>query len=317
MSQNEPKDLRNSNEKSFFDKFKILIIALLIFTMIVYRFFLIEPKAEINTGIITLIAFLLIIILSDTFDSFSIGEIIKLSKTIKNKEDIIEKKEEELVRIESEKNQLLGQIINLSNNISLKQNNTNILGINTDLYKNIGVQKANEEEVNDLKNKEEDEIEKDETSKRRRIDNSKLEEFVLKQFFVEHNIDISKIFKGIKLQAFQGIDPISDTSPIFDAYLNDIDKEVFYEVRPIKNYLTGMFLDKLYSMLSKIYHYRNVKKNNTFLNLILVEFPGEGISENILMNKILDIFQPALSKGLLKISVIKLDENEMTPLYQN
>ena len=317
MSQKEINNDNTSKIKSSFERFKVLIIALLILIMVIYRFFLIEPKAEINSGIITLITFLLIIVLSDTFDNFSVGEIIKLSKTIKNKDEIIDKMDEEIVRIESEKNQLFSQIITLSNNISLKQNNTNILGINTDLYKNISVQKANEEEVNELKNKEENEIEKEGTSKRKRIDNSKLEEFVLKQFFIEHNIDISKIFKGIKLQAFQGIDPISDTSPIFDAYLNDIDKEVFYEIRSVKSYLNGMFLDKLYSMLSKIYHYKNVKKSNTYLNLILVEFPGEGINENILLNKILDIFQPALSKGLLKISIIKLEENEMTGLYQN
>ena len=316
MSQNEPKDLRTSNDKSFFDKFKILIIALLIFTMIFYKFFLLKPRAEINAGIIILIAFLIIIVLSDTFDSFSIGEIIKLSKKIKNKDEIIEKKEVELVRIEGEKNQLLSQIVSLSNNFSLKQNNTNILGMNTDLFKYIGVQKANEEEVNELKKKEQTEVEKEDASKRKRIDNSKLEDFVLKQFFVEHNIDISKIYKGIKLQAFQGIDPISDTSPIFDAYLNDIDKEVFYEVRPVKNYLSGLFFDRLYLMLSKIYHYRNVKKSNTFLNLILVEIPGDTKEENVLLNKVLDVFQPAISKGLLKISVINLDENEITALYQ-
>ncbi len=320
MEQKEENKKNNSTEKvNWFSRILLLIIGGLIAFMIVYRFFLIEPRAEITTGIIILLAFLIVLALSEIFDNFSIGEILKLSRTIKEKEKVIEKRENEIIKVENEKNQLLNQVITLSNNFSQRQSNTNIYGWTPELMRQIGVQKANADEVEELKKKEAQEAEKEEPSRQRvrRLDNSKVEELALRKFITNNNIDISKIFREIKLQAFQGIDPISDTSPIFDAYLNDIDKEVFFEVRPSKGYISGMFLDRLYLMLSKIYHYRTIKKTNSFLNLILVEFPDDRSEENRQLNRILDLFQPALNNNLLRISVVRFEENEMPHLYES
>lgn len=320
MGQQDENKKNNKSEKvNWFSRILLLIIGGLIGYMVFFRFFIIDPKAEITTGIIILLAFLIVLALSEIFDSFSIGEVLKLSRTVKEKEKVIEKKESEIVKIENEKNQLLNQVITLSNNFSQRQSNTNIYGLSPDLMRQIGVQKANPEEVEELKKKEAQEAEKEEPSrpKTKRLDSSKIEELALRKSLMTSNIDISKIFREIKLQAFQGIDPISETSPIFDAYLNDIDREVFYEIRQSKGYISGMFMDRLYLMLSKIYHYRTVKKTNAFLNLILVEFPEDSSEDNRQLNRILDLFQPALNNSLLRISVVHFEENEMTHLYES
>lgn len=304
---------KNSN---LWSRVLLLVVGILIGTMVVFRFFIIDTKAEISAGIIILLCLLIILSLSEVFDSFSIGEIFKLSRVVKEKQKEIEKKETELVKIETEKNQLLSQVISLSNNFSQRQSNTNIYGWTPEGLKQVSIQKADAEEIEELKKKEEQEDENSETpqSRPKRLDSRKVEELALRKFLALNNIDISKIYREIKLQAFQGIDPISETSPIFDAYLNDIDREVFFEVRHNRGYVSGMFMDRLYLMLSKIYHYRIIKKTTIFLNIILVEFP-EDTSENKLFNKILELFQPALNNNLLRISVIKIEAEEIEGLY--
>ncbi len=311
--------MEQEKKTNWFTRLLLIAIGGLIAFMIVYRYFFTDPKAEISAGIIILLGFLIVLALSEVFDSFSVGEVLKLSRTIKSKEKEIEKKETEITKIEAEKNQLLNQVITLSNNFSQRQSNTNIYGLTPDLMKQVSVQKADAGEVEELKKKEAQEAEKEEPprQRQRRIDQRKVEELALRKFLVSNNIDISKVFREIKLQAFQGIDPISDSSPIFDAYLNDIDKEVFFEVRPSRGYISSMFMDRLYLMLSKIFHYRTIKKNTTYLNIILVEFPDDNSGDNRQLNRILDLFQPALSNNLLRIGVVKIDQSEMEGLYEN
>lgn len=311
--------MEQEKKTNWFTRLLLIAIGGLIAFMIVYRYFFTDPKAEISAGIIILLGFLIVLALSEVFDSFSIGEVLKLSRTIKSKEKEIEKKETEITKIEAEKNQLLNQVITLSNNFSQRQSNTNIYGLTPDFMKQVSVQKADAGEVEELKKKEAQEAEKEEPprQRQRRIDQRKVEELALRKFLVSNNVDISKVFREIKLQAFQGIDPISDSSPIFDAYLNDIDKEVFFEVRPSRGYISAMFMDRLYLMLSKIFHYRTIKKNMTYLNIILVEFPDDNSDDNRQLNRILDLFQPALSNNLLRIGVVKIDQSEMEGLYEN
>ena len=303
----------NSSEKVklFKQILQILSVAicLLIIVMIVYRFFIIDPKSEITTGIIILIAFLIVFALSETFDNFSIGKIFTLSKTI-------EEKENEIIKIENEKYQLFNQVVNLSNNFNQKQSNTNIL-CPPDGWQQVSVVNAEDKEVEELKKAEEQEAEKEKTPiSKKRLDYSKLKELALNKFLKDKNIDSSNVLSEMKLQAFQGIDPISDKSPVFCAYMNDFNKEeeVFFEV--MRNYtMPSMFVDRLYLMLSKIYHYRTIKKTNSYLNLILIDLPENNRQFNH-GKYIYDLFQPASNNKLLKISVIKFEENEITNLYK-
>ena len=303
---------------NWFTRILILLIGGLIAGMIVYKYFSIDPKAEISSGIIILLAFLILLVLSEVFDNFSIGEIIKLSRTVKEKEKEIDKKDKEVAKVETEKQQLLSQVISLSNNFSQRQSNTNIYGWTPEGLSQVSIQKAEPKEVEELKKKEAQEQETENTIRERpkKLDMKKVEELALRKFITENNIDISKLFREVKLQAFQGIDPISDNSPIFDAYLNEFDKEVFFEFRTNRGFLGSMFMDKLYLMLSKIFHYRNIKKTNVYLNVIMIEFVSEGTEDSRHFNRLLDYFQPALNNNLLRLSTVKIDQTEMEALYE-
>ncbi len=292
----------------------IIILTILIISMIIYKFFCNEPIAEISTGLIVLLAFSMVLILSDSFDNFSIGKILTLSRTIKEKEVVIEKKNHEIRQVENEKRELLTQIISLSNNFSQRQSNTNIYGATPETIKQFSIQKAEEPEIETLKQKEQEEENKT-TQDRKRIDFRKVEEIALQYYIKENYIDVSKMFKEVKLQAFDGIDPISDNSPIYDGYINDIDKEIFIEIRPTPM-MASMIIDKLYMMLSKIHHYRQFKKTNCYLNLVLVEIPEHDRDNTRFLKNIIEVFRPALSNGLLKVSTVKLEKSDLYKIYR-
>lgn len=72
-----------------------------------------------------------------------------------------------------------------------------------------------------------------------------------------------------------------------------------------------MFRDRLYVMLSKINHYRNAKRVEAQLDLVLMKVPGEeSRSTAISSDRVLGIFEPAIASGLLKVVSIEFTEEE-------
>lgn len=303
--------------RNWFVRVGLILLVGLIISMIIYKFFYREPIADISSGLIILLALAIVLALSESFDNFSVGTVLSLSRKVKEKESVIDKKDSEIRLVENEKRELLTQIISLSNNFSQRQSNTNIYGLPSETLKQFTVQKADEPEVETLKQTEQEEENKTTTtSERKSIDFRKVEEIALQYFIKDNSIDVSKMFKDVKLQAFDGIDPIGDTSPIYDGYINDIDKEVFIEIRPTPS-MGSMFNDRLYVMLSKIHHYRQFKKSNCYLNLILVDIPESDRDNSRFLNRILELFRPAISSGLLKITTIKIEIEDMKKIYRD
>jgi hypothetical protein len=139
-----------------------------------------------------------------------------------------------------------------------------------------------------------------------------LEEYVLSKFI--ENKDLRKhtfIEDAQILMPQKEIDPISDFNPVFDGYVETENYEMFIEIK-LRNSPLIMFRERLYVMLSKLYYYRQAKKTNAYLNLILVDRPIE--NERVYGNyetKMIDEFEPAIRLGLLKIEYIQLSEDEM------
>lgn len=300
----------NKKEVNWFVRIALILLSGLIFTMVIFKYFYNEPISDISAGLIILIAFLLILVLSESFDNFSIGKVISLSREVK-------KKEKKITQVETEKKELLNQIISLTNNVSQRQSNTNIYGLPSDFNKHFEVEKVSDVEKEEI----EEEIEETETtiSRRRRLDNQKVEEFVINKYIEDNNVDVSQIYREVRLKAFDGIDPISESSPIYDGYVKEIDRELFLEIRPTR-FISSMFTDSLYKMLSKIHHYREVKKINAVLILVLVDIPQIDGSSTLdrarYANRIWDDFAPALNSGLLKIRKIKIDEKDAESYYK-
>lgn len=111
----------NTKNVNKFVRNLIILLCIFITLMIGYNFIFIDPKGEISSGIVILLAFLLILALAESFDSFSIGKLISISRKIKKKET----QNKELQRKNTE---LLNQLITVSNSQSQTQQHTNVYG---------------------------------------------------------------------------------------------------------------------------------------------------------------------------------------------
>ncbi|WP_157836627.1 hypothetical protein [Paracidovorax oryzae] len=278
----------------------ILIFCLLLIAMVAYRFLLIDPRGEISAGVVTLLCLLLILVLAESFDSFSIGKLISVSREAK-------KKEKEVEKLEKQNAQLLSQLISISNTQSQNQSHTNVYG---DYHAAPSVRRASEEELRDKKSADAMSIQQPIEPVRTRINLARVEEIGLKKYLQMRSVHPSNVIVDAKMtDQFQGVDPVSNQQIIFDGYLKEQDHEIFVEFRPATS-VGPLFRDRLYVMISKINHYRNAKRVEAHLDLVLVKIPGEEARSSISSNRMLEYFEPAIASGLLKILLIELTEQE-------
>ncbi|WP_417589863.1 hypothetical protein [Owenweeksia hongkongensis] len=111
----------NSDKPNYFVRTLIVILAIGIAVLICFNFFKAEPKGEIGSGLIVLISFLIVLVLAESFDNFSVGKLISLSRKV-------EKKQQENNQLEKKNTELINQLISVTNNQSQSQSHTSVYG---------------------------------------------------------------------------------------------------------------------------------------------------------------------------------------------
>ncbi len=289
---------------NYFVRTLIAALCVLLVTMILFRYLAIEPKGEINPGLVTLVSFLIILVLAESFDSFSIGKLITISREVK-------KKEKEVEKLERQNTQLLSQILSVTNTNSQNQNHTNVYG---DYHAAPGVERATASDVQESQSSDAAPPATFEPteSPRERINVAAAAQIALNKYFAERSINtLNVIYEAKLVNQFKDIDPISNFQPIFDAYFNDGENEVFVEVR-LKRNTPIIFRDRIYMMLSKIHHYRTARRVNARLDLLLITLPNAEEQSRPSPNfyRTLEGFEPAIASGTLKIHEITFTEEE-------
>ena len=296
------------NKTNWFVRILIIVLGLLIISLIVYNFYVIEPKGSITKELIILLGLLIILSLSEIFDSFSLGQFLTLKKEVKNKK-------EQVVELKDEKKNLLNLLIS---NISVQNQSQNI-GISPSELKDIitviqaDPNRIKEEE--EAKEIEEEKLSNQETitpKRKSRVDFRAVEQIGLSKFISLNNLDKYKAKSQIQ---FSANDPISSRTPIYDGYIKTELAEIFIEIKPQR---IMMIFDSLYHRLNNIYHYEKIKGVNAYLQLILIELPedeGNGRIRNT-KEKLEKDFAPAIDKGILKIQYLKLTEEESIKIYK-
>jgi len=294
---------------NWFVRTLIIFLSIFIGGLIYFNFFWSSPPAQISSGILVLVAFLAVLVLSEAFDNFSIAKLLSLSKTVKETEN----KNQELKK---ENSDLRNQIITISTSISQKQVNSTFV-LTDELAKMLSVRQA---EATEKQQKQEQEEKEQETNvsaisttedapQRRYISPSRYEEIALPKFLMTEGLSQFPIIRDAKFtNQFQQIDPVSEFSPVFDGYIKTIDTEIFIEMR-IKTRSMIMLRERLYMMLSKINYYRNIKRVNAYLFLVLIVKPEDEQNE-LFLNRLINEFEPAISNGLLRIREIEISEEE-------
>ncbi len=277
--------------------------------MILYNYMWVDPKGEINSGIITLLFLLLILVLAESFDSFSLGKLISITREAK-------KNEKEVQKLEKKNADLFSQLISISSNNTQTQSHTNVFG---DYLTPPTIRKASSEEVEENKSSESNQSVRDDAPQTPHISyNWRIAgKIALDNYLNEKKIHSSNVITEAKLTTqFHGIDPVSNIQPIYDAYYRDGDDEVFIEFRPNRG-MHLMYRDRLYVMLSKIAYYKSTKNVDAYLELVLMDTTDEERASRLGgIGRIFDFFEPAIASGLLRITEIKFTEQELSQIRQ-
>ncbi|MEZ9200243.1 hypothetical protein [Shewanella sp. 10N.286.54.B9] len=139
-----------SNKNNGFVRTLIVFFCLMLVAMVFYNYFCVAPEGEINSGIITLISILLVLVLSESFDNFSVGKLISVTREVKKKEGAVKE-------LEQKNTALLNQLITISNSQKQEQNHTNVYG---DYHETPQQQKANNQKIEQKEKENENEVKK-------------------------------------------------------------------------------------------------------------------------------------------------------------
>jgi len=290
-----------TKKTNWFVRVLIILLCFFIGGLIYFNFFCSSPPLQISGGVLMLIAFLTLLVLSEAFDNFSIAKLITLSRTVKEKEN----KNQEL-KIENA--ELRNQIISITTNISQKQINSTVF-MADEIAKLLSVKPASDSEKEERKLETEEPPEEMQEN-RRYVSRFKLEEVAFQKFIEAKGFKQFHCIRNAKFESyFYQVDPINEFSPIFDGYIKTMDTEIFIEMKA--KGLSMSLRANLYIMLSKIYYYRTIKKVNAYLFLVIFLRPDEDMgNERSNFNRVLQEFQPAITNGLLQIETVKITQEE-------
>ena len=232
----------NNKPANYFVRTLLALLCTLLAGMVLFRFLRIEPLGEITAGVLVLLGLLVVLVLAESFDNFSVGKLIAISREVK-------KKETEIDKLEKQNATLLSQLITVSNSQSQRQSSTTVQG---DYYATAPtVQKATDAEVAEKLTNESRALSAvvQDAPARARMNWEKAENFALIKLLKQRNIHPSNVITEAKLSfQFQGIDPISSIQPIFDGYIKESDHETFIDIRP-ERLFSPIYRDRLYVML--------------------------------------------------------------------
>lgn len=306
-----------TQKTNWFVRILIMIFSTLLAWMIYASFTKSASPFSLNAGIITLIGIITIVILSESFNNLSVGQLISISR----KAEKVEEENEKLVKENSSLSLQIVQMAQIVTNFKQTQVNSN-----TPTYifpqaqaQNLHVVQAPQEEKTSESVAEESVAAKDVAPEETRRLNSyirnkvfrKIEEISLNKYRETYKLPILDFQKDVKFsEAFGIIDPIMERKIIFDGYLLTPSKEYFFEVR-VGSISNPMFWDRLYIMLAKILFYRQAKNIQAELTLINVEIPEEMVDRHYNSpERFFETFQPAIANNLLKIETIKFSKDE-------
>jgi len=105
---------------NLYQRILTIILCVFITILVVYNYFVYSPKGEIGSELIILLLILVILVLAESFDSFSIGKLLAISK---------EKKvsEKRTTVLEKKNSELLDRIISIVSIQNQNQSNINVL----------------------------------------------------------------------------------------------------------------------------------------------------------------------------------------------
>ena len=309
----------NKSKKAFY--IFLTILSAIMIAMAIVSFLLGEPQYAISKGIIFVFATIAILLVFDSIESLSVGNILSLKTKVKEKEKEVDK-------LSAENAQLRNQFISVMATTFNKQS------VYVGYPKDYVVEKADkkesdEEETTPLENERAVSNNTSTESQTRSHTNRRsimplLENLLLDRFKENNSVADINLRKEVKITNI-GIssDPIIERDIIYDAYIKRPMDEIFIEIS--NGMMSGSMLDfRLYFMISRVYYYSQANKVKAKLILILPQFTEEYISKHPeemryysparYVQRLKDTFKPAIQNELFEIVGIKITDEDMQRL---
>jgi hypothetical protein len=294
----------NSTKANWFARTGIIVLVLFLAALVSVSFLVRDPHYDITTGMIIILAMMIILVLSESFNKFSLGKLLSLSREV-------QKVAEEKAEIKRENAELRQSLVHVATHIQ-SQVNTTIQAQGADILRLLGVVKADKKEKEEEQERVETVSAPPTTFPSHRL-LPHVEELALNKYVTKYSLPPTEILRDIRFtEAFECIDPISNRAVMFDGYLKTPQKEYFFEVK-LHNRMSPMLWDRLYVMISKILLYRQAKTIQAELVLILAKLPEEAPhSMGYPFERFIEMFQPAIAGNLLRIETVEVTQEEYT-----
>lgn len=307
---------------NYFVRVGITTIVLFIGCLVALSFRRGPSPFEITSGVIALLTMLILLVLAESFNSISLGSLLRLKRDVA-------KAEEEKKEAKTEVKELRASLLNLATNVHQSQVTTNISGMDVaTLRKMLGVVEATPEEKEKEKEPDEERLAPAHGSAqaraalapdfeaRRRL-RKKAEDELFLRFSSKYGIPLSEIRREVKFEGgLEMIDPIMNRNIIYDGYVRSATKEYFLEVGPFAGMNASvMASDRLYVLLAKVFFYRQLKKVEAEVVLLYPIFPVSPDEQRTdVIPRILQWFQPAVANNLLRVEGFAFTEKEYEEL---
>ncbi len=293
----------------------VALLSIIMLGMAIGSFFLGEPKYQITEGAIVVFALIAVLLVFDTVESLSVGNVLSLNKKIKEKDKEVERLNGENVQL---RNQFFSMISNSFNSKASSQ-------IIIDASKGFMIQQAEQNDIDkerEAAQEEHKEIPSATTTRYNRVKiTHSMEQLLLAKFIEDNDVPKEQIQKDVKIASISaGIDPIIEKDIIFDAYLRRPIDEIFIEVSLINNPHSVMDY-RLYFMISKIYHYARANQVKAKMILLVPIYSKEYIDTkpewlrwggpSAMLDRLKTIYAPAILNGLLDVVGIKVSLEDM------
>lgn len=303
----------DGNKPNTFVRALIVGLVLALFCLSFFNFFWRDPPFEISAGLLALIALIVLLSLSEVFDHLTFGTILSLRRKVAE-----EKSSKESLR--EDNRELRSQLVTLVANIQQSQVNNTFNAPAEAWAKLLGVVPSSEPSI-----KEETEAQAPPTvtqteplgaarqSSRQRFERQRAAEAVaIRKYLDSMLVPQSERLLNVEFSSsFQNIDPIMDKRIVFDAYVKADVRERFVEAVRWHNSST-IFADRLYVMLTKIWLYRQAKKVQAELILLLVDAEDDETDERPRTNnRLIEYFQPAIANDILRIETMTITTAEI------
>jgi hypothetical protein len=281
---------------------------------------------EVTSGILLVLVLMSVALLAESFNSISVGSLLRLQREVTKAES--EKKE-----AKEEVRELRSSLLTLATTFHQSQVTNNISGLDViALRKALGVVEATPEEIEEDKQESSPRVtgssvtvevakkdEEDSWEFRRALRKVIVDDLV-RRFSEKYRIPLLEIRRDVKFESgIENPDPIMSRTMVYHGYVKNEQKEYFLEIGPIQLTSGGIFIgidDRLYVKLAKIFFYKQIKKTEAemvYLDAVLPESASNRPGRRPFA-RVADTFQPAIANNLLRFESITITEEEFNHL---